>query len=78
MPVGKFIRDLAQFADRMHVHLALRAGANGPYFVAAFGDMVQYAGSRPVMPIPIAVVLSQQRVHMRKRIWNAVFVRSAR
>jgi hypothetical protein len=59
MAIGEFVRNFTQFSDGMYVHLALRAGTDCPHFIAAFGDMVQNAGARPVMPVPIPVVLFQ-------------------
>ncbi len=77
MAISEFIRNFTQFADRIHVHLALSAGAHGPHFVAALGYVMQNAGARPIMPIPLAVVLLQQGMHVRKRVRDSVFVRSA-
>ena len=37
----------------------VRAGTHCPHFITALGDVVQNAGTRPVMPVPIAVVLFQ-------------------
>ena len=71
MALGELIADVAELADGEHVHLALRAGAHGPHLVAALGDMMQDAGPRPVMPRPCAVVLLQERMHVRKRIGNS-------
>jgi len=59
MAIGELVRNITQFSDRMYAHLALRAGTHCPHFITALGDVVQNAGARPVMPVPIPVVLFQ-------------------
>jgi hypothetical protein len=60
--LGEAVGDVAQLADRVDVHLPLRAGAHGPHLVAGMRDVVQNAGARPVVVLPVAVILDEQRV----------------
>jgi hypothetical protein len=64
VPFGVGVGDVAQLADGVDVHLALRAGAHRPDLVAAVRDVVQHAGPRPVVVFPVAVVLQQRRVQV--------------
>ncbi len=59
MALGVLVGDVAELADRPHVHLPLRAGAHRPHLVAAMGDVVQDTGTRPIVVFPVAVVLQQ-------------------
>ena len=78
MAFGELVADVAQETDRIDVHLALRAGANSPHFLAALGHVMQHARTQAIMPGPVAIVLLQNRMHERKRIRHAGFDRSTR
>ena len=64
------IGDVAQLADRIDVHLALRSGANRVNFIAIFRNVTQNARPRPFMPSPIAIVLAHHWMHILQRIGN--------
>ena len=75
--LGELIADVAELADDEDVHLARRAGAHRPHLVAALGDVMQHSRARTVVPGPVAVILDQQGMHIRKRIRHPGFVGTA-
>ncbi len=77
MAFGQLIADIAELADREHVHLALGASAHGPDLVTRLRHVVQNAGTRAIVPVPVAVVGLHHRVHVRERIRDTDFIRHA-
>src|SRR5690606_23976906 len=73
MPLGKLIRNIAELADRVCIHLALGAGTHCPDPIAVEGDMMQHARARSLVPCPLSVVLRQQRMHELERVRNPAF-----
>jgi hypothetical protein len=78
MAVGVGVGDVAELADRPDVHLPLGAGAHGPDLIAAVRHMVQHAGPRPVVVLPVAVVLQHRRMHELLVVRGAAFDGGAR
>ena len=66
MAFGELVADVAELADGEDVHLPRRAGAHRPDFVAALGDVMKNAGTRAVVPGPVAVVLLHEGMHVRE------------
>ena len=77
MPVGIVVGYVAQLAHSEQVHLALRASAYRPDLVATMRDMVQHTRTRPVVVLPVAIVLQHQRVQILFVIGYAAFNRGA-
>ena len=57
--LGILIGDVAQLTYCVNIHLPLGAGTNGPDLIAIDRDMMQDTGTRPIMPIPVTVILLQ-------------------
>jgi hypothetical protein len=76
--VAEFIDDVAQQVDFVRAKLALGADTHGPHFVAAFGNMMQNAGTWAVVISPVAVVFDVGRVHVLECVWHTTFSWKAR
>jgi hypothetical protein len=69
--VGELVGELTDLADRVDVHLALGAEAHRPHLGAVLGDVVQDAGTRAVVPLPLPVLLAHRRVEVRGDVDHA-------
>jgi len=66
--VGEFVADVTQLAQGVQVENTLGASAHGEQCGAVFGDVLEYAGLRIFVIVPVTVVLAHQRVHVLEAV----------